>query len=100
MLIASAHRVAGGSHPPPAPTERSVRISRTTLFGEGFTAQRMPGTAGMAGPGVVAVAASSPLQGAGPRLDARQSGVAIHGLDSRALAHTELSLLFVRVPLS
>ena len=47
-------------HPPPAPTERSVRISRTTLFGEGFTAQRMPGTAGMAGPGVVAVAATAP----------------------------------------
>ncbi len=59
--ITSAYRVAGGSYPPPAPTERSVRISRTTLFGEGFTAQRMPGTAGMAGPGVVAVAASSPL---------------------------------------
>ncbi len=56
----SAYRVAGGSHPPPAPTERSVRISRTTLFGEGFTAQRMPDTAGMAGPGVVAVAASAP----------------------------------------
>jgi transposase len=32
------HRVAGGSHPPPAPTERSVRISRTTLFGSRFTA--------------------------------------------------------------
>ena len=28
----STHRVADGSHPPPAPTERSVRISRTTLF--------------------------------------------------------------------
>ncbi len=56
----SAHRVAGGSHPPPAPTERSVRISRTTLFGETFTAPRMPGTAGMAGPGLVAVAASAP----------------------------------------
>ncbi len=38
-LITSAHRVAGGGHPPPAPTERSVRISRTTLFGESFTAQ-------------------------------------------------------------
>ena len=25
-------RVAGGGHPPPAPTERSVRISRTPLF--------------------------------------------------------------------
>ncbi|MFA5924644.1 MAG: hypothetical protein WC856_25720, partial [Methylococcaceae bacterium] len=26
------HRVIGGGHPPPIPTERSVRISRTTLF--------------------------------------------------------------------
>ena len=70
VLISSAYRVAGGSRPPPAPTERSVRISRTTLFGEGFTAQRMPGTAGMAEPSVVAV------------------------------AHYELSLLFVRILLS
>ena len=29
----AAHRVAGGGRPPPAPTERGVRISRTTLFG-------------------------------------------------------------------
>jgi hypothetical protein len=35
-----AHRVAGGGHPPPAPTERSVRISRTTLFKSWFTARR------------------------------------------------------------
>ena len=34
------HRVAGGGRPPPAPTERSVQISRTTLFGSWFTAQR------------------------------------------------------------
>ncbi|WP_459178731.1 S24/S26 family peptidase, partial [Sinorhizobium meliloti] len=33
------HWVTGGSHPPPVPTERSVRISRTTLFGS-FTAPR------------------------------------------------------------
>ncbi len=58
--VIPASRVAGGSHPPPAPTERSVRISRTTLFGERFTVQRMPETAGMAGPGVVAVAATAP----------------------------------------
>ena len=32
------HRVAGGSYPPPAPTERGVRIYRTTLFGSWFTA--------------------------------------------------------------
>ena len=27
------HRVTGGGRPPPVPTERGVRISRTTLFG-------------------------------------------------------------------
>ena len=26
------HRVTGGGRPPPVPTDRSVRISRTTLF--------------------------------------------------------------------
>jgi len=26
------HRVTGGGRPPPVPTERSVQISRTTLF--------------------------------------------------------------------
>ena len=30
--ILGAHRVTGGGRPPPVPTERSVRISRTTLF--------------------------------------------------------------------
>ena len=29
-----AHRVAGGGRPSPAPTERSMRICRTTLFGK------------------------------------------------------------------
>jgi hypothetical protein len=33
-------RVTGGSCPPPVPTERSVRISRSTLFRNWFTAQR------------------------------------------------------------
>src|SRR5262245_50591007 len=33
-----AHRVAGGGRPPPAPTERSMRICRTTLFDSWFTA--------------------------------------------------------------
>jgi hypothetical protein len=28
-----SHRVVGGSHPPPTPTERGVRSYRTTLFG-------------------------------------------------------------------
>ncbi len=32
------HRVIGGSRPPPIPTERGVRIYRTTLFGSWFTA--------------------------------------------------------------
>jgi 2-hydroxychromene-2-carboxylate isomerase len=31
------HRVAEGGCPPPAPTDRGVRISRTTLFGSWFT---------------------------------------------------------------
>src|SRR6185312_11980511 len=33
-----ANRVAGGGRPPPAPTERGVRFSHTTLFGSWFTA--------------------------------------------------------------
>jgi hypothetical protein len=37
------HRVARGGHPPLAPTERSVRISRTTLFRNRFTAQQWLG---------------------------------------------------------
>src|SRR3984893_8589569 len=36
--LQGANRVAGGGPPPPAPTERGVRISRTTLFGSWFTA--------------------------------------------------------------
>jgi len=35
-----SHRVAGSGKPPPAPTERSVPISGTTLVIRGFTAQR------------------------------------------------------------
>ena len=31
--LLTAHRVTGGSRPPPVPAERSVRIYRTTLFG-------------------------------------------------------------------
>ena len=30
--ITGRHRVTGGGRPPPVPTERSVQISRTTLF--------------------------------------------------------------------
>jgi len=32
VALLPLHRVIGGGHPPPIPTERSVRISRTTLF--------------------------------------------------------------------
>jgi TIR domain len=32
LKTGSYDRVTGGSHPPPVPTERSVRFSRTTLF--------------------------------------------------------------------
>ena len=39
--LLTPHRVARGGYPPPAPTERSVRISRTTLFRNRFTAQRV-----------------------------------------------------------
>ena len=38
--IARRHRVSGGGRPPPVPTERSVQISRTTLFRRWFTARR------------------------------------------------------------
>src|ERR1700730_12385110 len=38
--ITGRHRVTGGGRPPPVPTERSVQISRTTLFRRWFTALR------------------------------------------------------------
>jgi len=41
MPVARHHWVARGGHPPPAPSERSVQISRTTLFRNRFTAQRV-----------------------------------------------------------
>src|SRR5580698_6172815 len=40
--VSSRHRVTGGGRPPPVPTERSVRIYRTTLFGSWFTALLIP----------------------------------------------------------
>ena len=54
----SAHRVTGGGRPPPVPTERSVRISRTTLFGRCFTALQEPATPHMGGAALVSVTAS------------------------------------------
>src|SRR5450759_654805 len=36
--LQGANRVTGGGRPPPVPTERGVRISRTTLFGSWFAA--------------------------------------------------------------
>src|SRR5262245_22980092 len=50
-----AHRVTGAGHPPPVPTERSVRFSRTTLFGSWFAAPREPVAAGKGGTALVAV---------------------------------------------
>jgi hypothetical protein len=52
-----AHRVAGGGCPPPAPTERSVQISRTALFDSGFTALQEPATPRMGGGALVSVTA-------------------------------------------
>jgi hypothetical protein len=37
-----SHRVTGGGRPPPVPTERGVRLYRTTLFGSWFTALQAP----------------------------------------------------------
>src|ERR1700752_3213617 len=54
----SAHRVAGGGRPSPAPTERSMRIYRTTLFGSWFTALQEPATPHMGGAALVSVTAS------------------------------------------
>src|SRR5882672_1715684 len=53
-----SHRVAGGSCPPPAPTERSMRIYRTTLFASWFTALQEPATPHMGGVALVSVTAS------------------------------------------
>jgi Mycolic acid cyclopropane synthetase len=53
------HRVTGGGHPPPVPTERGVRISRTTLFGSRFTAPRVPASPGTGDAVWVAAAASA-----------------------------------------
>src|SRR5262245_36969737 len=43
------HRVTGGGHPPPVPTERGVRTSRTTVLGSRFTAPRVPASPGTGG---------------------------------------------------
>ena len=37
-----SHLVTGGGRPPPVPTERGVRLYRTTLFGSWFTALQAP----------------------------------------------------------
>src|SRR6516165_7517369 len=58
MRLQGANRVAGGSRPPPAPSERSVRISRTTLFDSWFTALQEPATPHMGGAALVSVTAS------------------------------------------
>ena len=58
FIPAYCHRVAGGGRPPPAPTERSVRISRTTLFGNWFTELQEPATSDRASTAVVAATES------------------------------------------
>src|SRR5271163_2402117 len=40
--LQGANRVTGGGRPPPVPTERGVRLYRTTLFGSWFTALQAP----------------------------------------------------------
>src|SRR6266404_10004472 len=40
------HRVTGGGRPPPVPTERGVRLYRTTLFGSWLTALQEPAAPG------------------------------------------------------
>jgi transposase len=55
----ATHRVVGGGHPPPTPTERSVRSYRTTLLERCFTVPREPASPGRAAAALVAVAGSS-----------------------------------------
>src|SRR5438445_12385696 len=50
------HRVTGGGRPPPVPTERGVRLYRTTLFGSWFTALQEPAAPGKGGTVWVAAA--------------------------------------------
>ena len=45
----SHHRVTEDGHPSPVPTERGVRISRTTLFGSWFTALQVLAAPGIRG---------------------------------------------------
>ena len=53
------HRVARGGRPPRAPTERSVRIYRTTLFGSWFTALLVPAASRMGGAVLVSATVSA-----------------------------------------
>jgi hypothetical protein len=56
----SIHRVTGGGRPPPVPTERGVRLYRTTLFGSWFTAVLAPAVSRM-GDAVLVSATESAL---------------------------------------
>src|SRR3974390_245815 len=58
FIPAYCHRVARGGRPPPAPPERSMRISRTTLFGNCFTELQEPATPDRASTAVVAATES------------------------------------------
>jgi hypothetical protein len=53
-------RVARGGCPPPAPTERSVQISRTTLFKDSFTAQLIAEAPGKGSKAPAAVTETAP----------------------------------------
>jgi hypothetical protein len=53
-------RVVRGGHPPLTPTERSVQISRTTLFRNRFTAQRVIAVPYREAPNLVAAKENEP----------------------------------------
>lgn len=55
ITVALLYRVARGGYPPPAPTERSVQISRTALFRNRFTAQRWLAASGRGAQPLVAL---------------------------------------------
>jgi hypothetical protein len=73
--LLSAHRVTGGGHPPPVPTERGVQIYCTTLFGSWFTALQAPAASGT---------------GRRPRLGTRPLARLCRGRHLRRLSSTRL----------
>ena len=57
--VTPRHRVTGGSRPPPVPTERSVRFSRTTLFRRWLTALQELVTPGRGDKALVAISVAA-----------------------------------------